>query len=159
MATGTGTYEGLAVPLYGESNITGVTAANDILTITGAGSQSGDYLVCEGSTGTEVFVVSSAGAVTAASTLSVGGSVSLASPIAKMVLGTVALASLASNASATVALTGITTACVAGMFYRGNTTDPVPALWPAAANQLGYSATGGVTHAARTINVWWFATA
>lgn len=153
------TYMGLAVPLYGESQITGQTAANDILTITGATSQAGDYLVCEGSTGTEVFVVDVNGAVTAASTLSVGGSVSLASPIAKMVIGSVALASLASNASATVALTGLTTACVIGMFYRGNTTDPVPALWPSAANALGYAATGGVTHAARTVNVWWFATA
>lgn len=133
------TYMGLAVPLVGNSDITGNVA------ITGTFSASGASTLT--------------GAATLSSTLSVAGSVSLSSPIAKMVIGSVALASLASNASATVALTGLTTACVIGMFYRGNTTDPVPALWPAASAQLGYAATGGVTHAARTVNVWWFATA
>lgn len=58
-----GTYKGLAVPLYGDSQITGQTAANDILTITGAASQSGDYLVIENSSGTEAFVVEDGGNV------------------------------------------------------------------------------------------------
>jgi hypothetical protein len=61
MATGTSTYMGLAMPLNGESQITGQTAATDILTITGASSQSGDYLVIENSAGTELFVINSDG--------------------------------------------------------------------------------------------------
>ena len=34
MAAGTSTYDGLAVPLNGESEIEQVTAANDVLTLT-----------------------------------------------------------------------------------------------------------------------------
>lgn len=74
MAEGTKTYEGLAVPLFGESEIKGQTAATDILTITGATSQSGDYLVCQNSTGTEHFVVSSSGLVTITSFSNSGAS-------------------------------------------------------------------------------------
>ena len=58
------TYDGLAVPLNGESQITQITAATDILTITGASSQSGDFIVCENSTGAELFYVDSTGAIT-----------------------------------------------------------------------------------------------
>lgn len=61
MATGTNTYEGLAVPLFGESQITQQTAANDILTLTGADTMTGDFLVCENSAGTELFVINSDG--------------------------------------------------------------------------------------------------
>lgn len=64
MATGTSTFEGLAVPLHGESQIIQSTAATDILTITGATSQSGDFLVLENSTGAELFVITSSGSVT-----------------------------------------------------------------------------------------------
>jgi len=71
MAEGTKTYEGLAVPIYGESEIQQQTAATDILTLTGAGSQSGDFLVCQSNTGTEVFVVSSSGLLTSAVGVSV----------------------------------------------------------------------------------------
>lgn len=66
MAEGNETYEGLAVPLFGESEIEQQTAATDILTITGAGSQSGDFLVCQTNTGTENLVISSSGLVTSA---------------------------------------------------------------------------------------------
>ena len=66
MAEGTTTYDGLAVPLSGESEIKQVTAATDILTITGATSQSGDFLVCQDVDGTENLVVSSSGKVTSA---------------------------------------------------------------------------------------------
>ena len=153
MATGDLTFMGLAVPLYGESNITQQTAATDILTITGAGSQSGDFLVCENSSGTEKFVVDSNGAVTVASSLS------LSSQISKMVLGTVALASLASNASATVALTGLATSNAVMIFPTAATTTAAqPVVWVAGANSLGYGA-GGATTAAMTVNVWYFATA
>ena len=64
MAEGTGSYLGMAVPLRGESEITQVTAATDILTLTGATSQTGDFLVCQNSTGTENLVISSSGLIT-----------------------------------------------------------------------------------------------
>jgi len=61
MAAGTSTYKGLAMPLSGEATMTQLTAATDILTLKGAGSQSGDFLVGTGSTGTEYFYITSAG--------------------------------------------------------------------------------------------------
>lgn len=63
MATGSNTFKGLAVPLQGESNITQLAIANDILTITAATSNTSDYLVCENSSGTENFFVKSTGNV------------------------------------------------------------------------------------------------
>lgn len=60
MTVGTRTYKGLAVPLFGESELKQDTAATDFLTLTGDASISGDYLVMR--TGaTEVFVINSAG--------------------------------------------------------------------------------------------------
>lgn len=58
-----GTFMGLAVPLYGDSNIINQTAANDVLTLTGASAQTGDFFVAETSAGTEVFVVEDGGNV------------------------------------------------------------------------------------------------
>lgn len=58
MAEGSETWEGGAVPLFGESQIEGQTAANDILTLTGAASHTGDFLVMQNSTGAEMFVFS-----------------------------------------------------------------------------------------------------
>ena len=66
MAEGTKSYEGLAVPLFGESEIEQQTAATDILTITGATSQSGDFIVLQDASGNEKFVVSSSGLITTA---------------------------------------------------------------------------------------------
>ena len=65
MTEGTSTFMGLAPALLGESEIIQQTAATDILSITGAASQSGDFIVAQNSTGTELFVVSSSGLVTA----------------------------------------------------------------------------------------------
>ena len=65
MAEGTSTFMGLAPALLGESEIKQQTLATDILSITGAASQTGDFIVCQNSTGTELFVVSSSGLVTA----------------------------------------------------------------------------------------------
>jgi hypothetical protein len=56
MAEGSETWEGGAVPLFGESEIQGQTAANDILTLTGASSHTGDFLVMQNSTGAEMLV-------------------------------------------------------------------------------------------------------
>lgn len=142
MAAGTKTFLGLAVPLFGEATIEQQTAATDILTVKGATAQTGDYLVCADVSGNEDFVVGPTGM------------------IGTMVLGTVALASLASNASATVALTGITTDCVVGIFSRsGATGTNFPNVWPSASDKLGYTASNGVTSTAATVNVWYFKTA
>jgi len=142
MTAGTKTFLGLAVPLFGESTIEQQTLGTDILTIKGAASQTGDFLVCVDSSGTEKFVIDKSGGIS----------------ITKMVLGTVALASLASNASATVALTGITTGHVVTIFGRGATTAPLPMVWASAANKLGYGAPS-VACAATTVNYWMFTTA
>jgi hypothetical protein len=147
MAEGTKTYNGLAVPLFGESEIQQQTLATDILTLTGASSQTGDFIVCQNSSGTENFVVDK------------DGDVSLGGKIEKMVLGTVALATLASDASATVALSGLATNQSVMIFPRAAaTTNAQPIVWVAGANSLGYGA-GGTACAAMTVNVWAFATA
>jgi hypothetical protein len=78
MATGNKSYEGLAVPLFGESNIVADTAGNDILTITGAGSHTGDFLVCRDSDETELAVIDIAGNITGTS-LDITGQVEVAS--------------------------------------------------------------------------------
>lgn len=77
MAVGTRTYEGMAVPLKGESKITQETAATDILTIEGAASQAGDFLVCRTSAAAEKFVVDKDGDVTVAGTLTASGTISI----------------------------------------------------------------------------------
>lgn len=56
MAEGSETWEGGAVPLFGEAEIQAQTAANDILTLTGASSHTGDFMVMQNSTGTEYLV-------------------------------------------------------------------------------------------------------
>jgi hypothetical protein len=58
MAEGSETYDGLAVPLFGESEIQQQTVANDIITLTGGASQTGDFMVMQNSTGAELFVFS-----------------------------------------------------------------------------------------------------
>ncbi len=58
MAEGNETWEGGAVPLFGESEIQAQTAASDVLTLTGAASHTGDFLVMQNSTGAEMFVFS-----------------------------------------------------------------------------------------------------
>jgi|SRR3990167_308753 len=63
MAEGTKTFEGLAVPLFGESEIQQQTAASDILTLTGAASMSGDFVVLQDSSGNELFYITNEGEV------------------------------------------------------------------------------------------------
>ena len=98
MTTGARTYKGLAVPLLGESEIVQQVAATDILTIRQASAASGLPLVIRNSSSSNIFAVNSLGA------------------IRTMVMGTIALASLASNASASMALVGATTADVVQFF-------------------------------------------
>jgi hypothetical protein len=61
MAAGTSTYMGLAVPLYGEFELTQQTGATDFLTLTGGNGQTGDFIVARDSTETERFVVEDGG--------------------------------------------------------------------------------------------------
>jgi len=58
MTKGDKTYLGLAVPLNGESEIHQITAATDILTLTGAASQTGAFFSCQNSSGTVKFSIS-----------------------------------------------------------------------------------------------------
>lgn len=62
MAEGTSTFEGLSLPRLGEYEQVQQTAATDMVTLTGASSMSGDFFVCQDSSGNEVFVVASDGA-------------------------------------------------------------------------------------------------
>ncbi len=63
MAEGNENYKGLAVPLWGESEITQVTAATDMLTLTRITGGTGDYLVLQDDGGTETFVINSSGQI------------------------------------------------------------------------------------------------
>ena len=78
MAEGTSSYMGLAVALLGESEVQGQTAATDILTITGSSGHTGDFLVCQDSSGSELAVIDISGNVTGTS-LDVTGQVEAAS--------------------------------------------------------------------------------
>ena len=75
MPVGKSSYDGLAPALLGESEIVQQTAATDVLTVTGASGQTGDFLVLRNSSNTELFVVSASGALTG----SVGPVISLSS--------------------------------------------------------------------------------
>lgn len=77
MADGSRTYEGRALPLKGEAVIQQETAATDILTIEGAASQTGDFLVCRTSAGVEKCYVEPAGDIYAAGTATVSGTVTI----------------------------------------------------------------------------------
>lgn len=61
MAQGTDSFMGKAMPIVGNVTLTGETPADDIFTITGSTSQTGDYFVVEDSSGTELFVIDSSG--------------------------------------------------------------------------------------------------
>lgn len=71
MATGTNKFKGLALPANGEWQQYQITAANDMATLTGVSGQTGDFLVCENSSGTELFYIDSAGQVVASNGISV----------------------------------------------------------------------------------------
>ena len=61
MTVGKDSWKGLGVPLHGDFEITQKTAATDMMTLTGASGQAGDFIVCRNSSGTELFVVDSSG--------------------------------------------------------------------------------------------------
>lgn len=78
MPEGTLAYKGLALPLNGEYEQKQINLASDMVTLTGVASQTGDFIVCQNSSGTEVFVVSSAGAITAAGELTASAGIAIA---------------------------------------------------------------------------------
>lgn len=100
MAEGSETYMGLAVPLFGESEIQAQTAANDVLTLTGAASHTGDFIVCQNSSGTELFYVDVSGNVVSAADLQ-------AASLTVTGIGTLDFAA-ANTGSYTFAVTGLT---------------------------------------------------
>ncbi len=57
MAKGSDSFKGLGVPLFGDFELKQRTAATDVVTITGASGQTGDFIVCAASDGTEKFIV------------------------------------------------------------------------------------------------------
>lgn len=136
MAAGVQTYKGLAVPLYGESTITQITSTTDLLTLKAASTApTGDALVIADSAGTEkkVFGVDAY--------------------LDKWVMGTVALASLASNAgTGTVTVTGLTTGHIVSIYANVSTLRPN--VYVSAANVLAYCPPGALgSTAAMTVNV------
>jgi hypothetical protein len=77
MAEGNDTFLNQGVPLEGESEIFQQHLATDILTITGAVGQTGDFLVLQNSAGTERFVVDCEGAITASGPLTITGTTAI----------------------------------------------------------------------------------
>jgi hypothetical protein len=73
MSEGNSTFLNGAVPIVGESEIVQKNLALDILTITGAAGQTGDFLVLQNSAGTERLVIDKDGNIDS-SNLSVTGS-------------------------------------------------------------------------------------
>ena len=127
MPEGINTFEGLAVPLYGESEIQAQTAANDILTLTGAASQAGDFIVCQHSTATtEKVVIAYDGTITNLGSLATTGAITGASLDVTGQVETLSLA-VTSIATADIPLgqAGITTYHVSGL-----ATDDVVVVTP-----------------------------
>ncbi len=128
------------VPLEGESTIKQQTAATDLLTLEGAASQSGDFLVCRNSSQTEKLSVDSNGRINL------------------MALGTVALASAASNAGTqSVSVSGLTTDMMVMIFAKASGL--LPNVYVGAADKLYYNPPGALgATAAMTVNYWAFKT-
>jgi hypothetical protein len=139
MAEGNDTYEGLAVPLYGESEIKAQTAANDILTLTGAASHTGDFIVCQNSTATtELFVLTNAGALATAGAIT-GASLDVAGQVEAASLAVTGIGTLdflaADVGTVTFAVAGLTSNDVVVLSPR-EATDGILAVDLVAAGSL-----------------------
>jgi hypothetical protein len=64
MSEGKGTWEGLGIPRLGEYEQVQQDPTLDVVTLTGSTGQTGDFIVCQDSDGSEKFVVSSSGGMT-----------------------------------------------------------------------------------------------
>ena len=89
MAEGKDTYNGLAVPLFGDFEIRQRTAATDIVTLAGASSQTGDFIVAQVDGGTEVFVVEDSGKIVSADWPVLAGTVATTIPATGLTTGQV----------------------------------------------------------------------
>lgn len=100
---------GLVVPLLGDFEIRQRTIATDVMTITGVSGAAGDYIVCQDSSGTEAFVVGTAG-ITIAGTLTVDGGATITGALTQTGVATFAAKPVLNAAVATTAITtGMTT--------------------------------------------------
>lgn len=177
-------YDGLALSAYGENTMTQQVAGTDILTLTGATSQTADFLVTETVAGVEKFVVEDGGNIlvtgdaadvlikaTQAASPTVDAlqilssaasrvfSVDSGGQISTMVLATRAVASLASNASASFSLAGLTTDhAVQVIPLKALTTgNGILAAYAQGTTRVDAYALGG-SIAANTYAVWAFKT-
>ena len=105
MATGSGTFEGLSLPRLGEYQQVQQTIGNDMMTLTGKASMSGDFIVCENSSGTELFIVNVDGDIEATDIVA-SGDVQGAT-LTCTGIGTLNLAA-ADTGAATFTVTGLT---------------------------------------------------
>lgn len=87
MAEGSDTYKGLAVPLFGDFEIKQRTAATDIVSISGASGQTGDFIVAQDSSGNEKFVVEDSGRIHAADWPVFDGTVATTAPTTGLTTG------------------------------------------------------------------------
>jgi hypothetical protein len=125
MAKGLETYAGLAVPLFGESEIKQQRAAIDILTVTGATSQTGDFLVLEDVDGTEVFSITSSGYMKLTGTIVDSSTLGFFCNIASSsTVGT----NVALQSQITVTKESGATQDYAGWFYLDSSSSTTPAV-------------------------------
>lgn len=185
-----GTFMGLAVPLFPDGPVLidgqSGTAADNILVLESAASQTGDFIVCRNSSEVEKFVVEDGGgivivhaavgdiglSITQAAGVVTGDAIRVLSSaaskifqvnaggqIATMVLETKAVASIASNASASFSLTGVTTdsAIVMIPLKALTTGNGIAAAYAQGTTRVDVYALGGSV-AANTYAVWGFKT-
>jgi hypothetical protein len=87
MAEGKDSYRSLMVPLLGDFEIKAQTVATDIVSITGASGQTGDFIVCQSVTGTEAFVVEDSGRMVTADWPIFNGTVATTAPTTGLTSG------------------------------------------------------------------------
>jgi len=104
--------------LNGEFEVIQKTAATDIWTFTGASGQSGDFMVCRDSTGSEKAYITSAGAMTLSGALTCTNVTPTGYVATKHATTTIALTDLGTNGGLGV---GILTG-TAQLYFRQNGT-------------------------------------
>jgi uncharacterized Zn-binding protein involved in type VI secretion len=140
MATGTDSFWGKAMPILGNTTLTGETVADDILTITSPASQTGDFFVCENSTGTEHLVLSSSGVLTVQGVQGAAGAAA-----------TIALSGMSGSATSGITITVTSTAAVdAGVNSQGNAILVQPNSKAAFHCVVMYDGVGGATTTAES---------
>jgi hypothetical protein len=87
MAEGTDAFKGLGVPLNGNFEIKGISTTEDLMSLTAASGATGDYIVCQGSTGTEYFSVEDSGRVVAADWPVFNGTIATTAPTTGLTSG------------------------------------------------------------------------